>query len=218
MDSSASPSATGAEAITLELDALQREAEVSIAQAERVAALEPIRIKCLGRKSRLSEIMKLLGTLGPEQRALVGKRANAFKTAIETSLQARQQQLLAAPRAHATIDLTLPGLAIPQGRLHPITQTIQTILEAFVPMGFEIIEGPELEREHYNFDALNIPRDHPSRESFDTFFVDLPVEPHGQQGRVTDKSEGRHPESVRQAQDSALPRTEGRARHEVSEG
>ena len=181
------PSTVESEAILRELDWLQREGEASITQADGVQALEPVRVKYLGRKSRLADIMKLLGTIGSDQRTLVGKRANAFKAFIEAQLQERQCWLLAAPRAQVTLDVTLPGLAIPQGRLHPITQTIHTILEAFVPMGFEIIEGPELEYEWYNFDALNIPKEHPSRESFDTFFVDLPS-PQPKKGKLVLRS------------------------------
>ena len=129
MDSAASSSpATDAQAIALELDQLQREAEASIAQADGVVALEPLRIKCLGRKSRLSEIMKLLGSLGSEQRALVGKRANAFKTAIEDSLQARQQRLLAAPSAHTNAASRNTMDAFSQKMLRMQTVNLMSIL------------------------------------------------------------------------------------------
>ena len=156
-----------------ELEQLLSEAAAAIAHAESPEALEPLRVKYLGRKSRLSDIMHGLGALAPDVRGAVGKGANAFKASVESQLAARRAALAAVSSGPA-LDVTLPGSAIPQGRLHPITQTIDAILSVFVPMGFEIVEGPEVEFERYNFDALNIPQDHPSRESFDTFFLDRP--------------------------------------------
>ena len=161
------------ESLVQELERLQQEAGVSIPQAATPDALEQLRVRFLGRKSRLTEIMKLLPQLAVEQRADIGKRANRLKAFVEAQLAQRRSGLSAATQA-AALDVTLPGLAIPQGRLHPLTQTMDAILAIFTQMGFETIEGPEVEFEHYNFDALNIPRDHPSRESFDTFFVDAP--------------------------------------------
>ncbi len=165
-----------------ELEQLLSEATSSIGQAGSPEALERLRVTFLGRKSRLAEIMKSIPQLPAEERADVGKRANQLKRSVESQLAARRQTLSATPAADA-LDVTLPGSALPHGRLHPVTQTIQSILSVFVPMGFEIVEGPEMEFEYYNFDALNIPRDHPSRESFDTFFVDLPS-PEPEKGRL----------------------------------
>jgi phenylalanyl-tRNA synthetase alpha chain len=139
----------------------------------RGQALERLRVTYLGRKSQLASIMKSLGRLPPEERARVGQRANQFKSSLESALAAAAPS--AASQAAPSFDATLPGRAIPQGRLHPITQTIHAIVDCFVLLGFEIVEGPELEFEFYNFDALNIPREHPSREAFDTFFVDAPA-------------------------------------------
>ena len=165
-----------------ELEPLFAEAATSIAASGSLEALERLRVKFLGRSSRLADIMRGLGGLPAEERSAVGKRANAFKSTVETQLASRRAALAAAEAA-PTLDVTLPGSAIPQGRLHPITRTIDEILAVFTPMGFEIVEGPEVELEYYNFDALNIPREHPSRESFDTFFVDLPS-PEPKKGRV----------------------------------
>jgi phenylalanyl-tRNA synthetase alpha chain len=156
-----------------ELDALFSEAAAAIAGAGSASALEPLRVKFLGRKSRLSEIMRSLGSLPADQRGEVGKRANEFKAAVESQLSERSAAFGAEQHAPA-LDVSLPGAAIPQGRLHPITRTIDEILAVFTPMGFDVVEGPEAELEYYNFDALNIPRDHPSRESFDTFFLASP--------------------------------------------
>jgi phenylalanyl-tRNA synthetase alpha chain len=156
-----------------ELAQLLAQAVALIGEAASPERLEPLRVKFLGRKSRLSEIMSGLPALPVELRAVTGKQANQFKASVEAALAQRRQVLGVAP-AKPALDVTLPGTAVPQGRLHPITRTIEAILGVFQPMGFEVIEGPEAEFAYYNFDALNIPPDHPSRESFDTFFIDTP--------------------------------------------
>ena len=153
------------------LEKLKEEFDIQLAQANAGGSIELVRVKFLGRKSVVAESLKQLGSLSSEGRAPVGKALNILKTAFERQLAERQRQLAAQP-AQAHADVTLPGLVPPSGRLHPITQTIERIVDCFVPMGFEIVEGPEIESESNNFDALNIPRDHPSRESFDTFFLD----------------------------------------------
>jgi len=156
-----------------ELDQLLDAALTAVPQAGSAEELEQLRVQFLGRKSRLAAIMKAMPELPAEERAEVGKRGNQLKAALESRLAAAREALAAAP-AREPLDVTLPGAAIPRGRLHPVTRTIQAALSIFIPMGFEVVEGPELELERYNFDALNIPRDHPSRESFDTFFVEAP--------------------------------------------
>ena len=164
------------------LNSADQEFEVQFAQAHTLGAVEMVRVKFLGRKSVVTSTLKQLGILAPEQRAEVGKHANQLKVAFEQQLAARRAALTSAA-TQPSIDPTLPGYAIPQGRLHPITQTLDALLALFTPLGFEIAEGPEMEFEYYNFDALNIPRDHPSRESFDTFFVDAPS-PDPSKGRL----------------------------------
>ena len=156
-----------------ELDQLMNEALSAIGQASSPEILEQVRVRFLGRKSRLAEIMKALPQLSGQERAEVGKRANECKRALDAQLAAKAETFTQRA-ARDTLDVTLPGSAGAHGRRHPITQTIDAILSVFVPMGFEIIEGPEMELEYYNFDALNIPREHPSREAFDTFFIDRP--------------------------------------------
>ena len=165
-----------------ELEQLQAEALAAVDTVGQKEGLEPIRTQYLGRKSRLAQIMKSLGSLDSSERAAVGQRANQFKTTIESSLSRRRLALQGLTEGPA-LDTSLPGREIPSGRLHPITQTLEQILDCFTPMGFEIIEGPEVEFEYYNFDGLNIPREHPSRESFDTFFLDLPS-PVPEKGRL----------------------------------
>lgn len=142
-----------------------------LAQAGSRQALEQLRVKYLGRKSPLSVHLKRLGSLPAEERALLGKDLNILKVSFENRLAEAQQRFSERP-AQPPVDVTLPGAPPPMGRLHPVTQTMQEIVACFVPMGFEVVEGPELDNEFNNFDALNIPRDHPSRENFDTFFID----------------------------------------------
>ena len=156
-----------------EMGRLLAEAKALLSQARSVQELEKWRVQFLGRKSRLSEVLKNLPQVPDEQRPAIGKQANHIKATLESCFRAKQSALAASAQG-PRLDVTLPGSAIPQGRLHPITQTIEEVLSIFVPMGFEIAEGPEMELERYNFDGLNIPQDHPSRESFDTFFLKSP--------------------------------------------
>ncbi len=161
------------EELRQQIDQLDQEFELQLARANTAGEIELVRVKFLGRKSPLASSMKQLGVLPADQRAAFGKTLNTLKTTFEQKLSEKQHQLRERPSEPPT-DVTLPGVAPPLGRLHPITQTMEAIVACFVPMGFEIIEGPELELEWNNFDALNIPSDHPSRESFDTFFVEAP--------------------------------------------
>ena len=154
-------------------DAVRAAFAADLAAAAAPAAVEALRVKYLGRKSELTAAMKGFGALPADQRGAAFKRANDLKAFLEAGLSQRLAELSAAP-THPALDATLPGAAVAQGRLHPITQTMDAILALLTPMGFEIIEGPEAEYEKYNFDGLNIPREHPSRESFDTFFLDVP--------------------------------------------
>ncbi len=161
---------------------LTKEVEQACAAAASLQELEAVRIKFLGNKSRVVDVLKHIPEYPPEQRGTVGKLANDFKRICEARLAECRTERAVRPMG-PTLDVTLPGSAIAQGRLHPLTQTIDAILSIFTTMGFGIVEGPEMEFEYYNFDALNIPQDHPSRESFDTFFVDLPS-PEPTKGRL----------------------------------
>ena len=173
---------TALEQLGGQFETLAQASAQAVASAGSPAELEAVRVKYLGSKSDVTKILKQLPERPADQRGTVGKLANDFKRNLEAALAMRRSALAQVPRA-AAIDVTLPGYAMPQGRLHPITQTIESILAIFIPMGFEIVEGPEMEFEYYNFDALNIPQEHPSRESFDTFFVDLPS-PEPKKGRL----------------------------------
>ncbi|HEX9779663.1 MAG TPA: phenylalanine--tRNA ligase subunit alpha [bacterium] len=165
-----------------ELNRLADEAVASIAQAASLDDLERLRVAYLGRKSRLQDALKRIPEFPAEQRGAIGRRVNALKAGLESQLAARRGAL-AETRRRPAPDVTLPGDPVASGRLHPVTITARRILAVFAAMGFEAATGPEMEFEYYNFDGLNIPPDHPSRESFDTFFVDLPS-PDPKRGRL----------------------------------
>ncbi|MBI3080052.1 MAG: phenylalanine--tRNA ligase subunit alpha [candidate division NC10 bacterium] len=137
-------------------------------------ALEDLRVRYLGRRGSLTAILRGLGDLPPEARPVVGQRANAVKAAIEGALEARRLALRAAARvglAADRLDSTLPGRPPMLGGLHPLTATLEDILEIFASLGFAVAEGPEVELDYYNFEALNIPKDHPARDMQDTFYI-----------------------------------------------
>lgn len=161
-----------------DIEALRSRALAELDAACDAAALDAWRIAYLGRQGEVTQLLRGLGELPPEQRRSLGAAANALRGDLETSLKQRQgiveEQTLAALES-GSIDVTLPGRYGLVGRLHPITQTVRDVLDALRDMGFQVAEGPEVEWEHYNFDALRIPADHPSRDSQDTFWLDQNV-------------------------------------------
>jgi phenylalanyl-tRNA synthetase alpha chain len=155
---------------------LQQEAEAAIAEATTSDALEQIRVRYLGRKAELPNLLRGVAQLPPEQRGEVGKAANAVRKALEGMIEARGGQLgateLDAKLAADRIDVTLPGAPLPPaGGLHLLTQTRREIEDVFVGLGYTVAEGPEVERVYYNFDALNHDPAHPARLRTDTFYV-----------------------------------------------
>ena len=160
----------GTEQIRQTLTALAETFARELSGAATPDAVEQLRVKYLGRKSPLAAYLKQLGGLPADERARIGKALNQLKTDVEGRLAQARASLEAQP-AREPADVTLPGLPPPLGRLHPVTQTLERLLDCFRPLGFEVVEGPEIDNEFNNFDALNIPRDHPSREDFDTFFI-----------------------------------------------
>ena len=147
-----------------------------LASADSQERLEEWRIAYLGRRGQLTQILRGLGSLSPEERRIVGAEANEAKRLLEDGLAQRVQALKDAEVAglleQDTIDVTLPGWPVPSGGLHPTTRTIREICDAFASMGFDVAEGPEVEWDHYNFEMLNIPKDHPARDMFNTLWVD----------------------------------------------
>ena len=138
-------------------------------------AVEAVRVDALGRKGKLAEISKTFGKLAPEERARAGKLLNAAKQELEAKIDARLAALdnaaLDARLDNEWVDLTAPSPGVHPGSLHPVTQVQREVEEIFVSMGFSVLDGPELETEYYNFDALNIPPDHPARDMQDTFWM-----------------------------------------------
>jgi len=155
-----------------ELKDLEQAALAEIKAAAAVEALEQLRVKYLGRKGVLTGVLRSLGKLDPEARRQLGQEANRAKEEIEASLAEVSAQVKAAQRRAAIpeIDVTLPGRRPPIGRLHPLTQVMEEVCDIFSHLGFEAVEGPEVELDWYNFEALNIPPDHPARDMQDTYY------------------------------------------------
>ena len=145
------------------------------ARAKSSADLEQVRVKYLGRQGILTQFLRSLSSIPVAERPEVGRQANLAKAEIETLLGERLAELKAAERRHALesqrVDLTLPGRRPSPGTLHPLTLVQDEIIEIFLGLGFAVAEGPEVESDFYNFEALNIPRDHPARDMQDTFYL-----------------------------------------------
>jgi phenylalanyl-tRNA synthetase alpha chain len=158
------------------IDSLRAEAESAIAAAESTAALEELRVRYLGRKAELPNLLRGVAQLPPEERGTVGRAANQARQALEQLIEQRTEQLeageLDTKLAADRIDVTLPGEPPqPVGRLHLLTATWRELEDVFVGLGFTVVEGPEVETVHYNFDALNHGPTHPARDRTDTFYV-----------------------------------------------
>ncbi|MFZ2603405.1 MAG: phenylalanine--tRNA ligase subunit alpha [Candidatus Omnitrophota bacterium] len=153
----------------IDIEAIKSEIEKAAASAELVE----LRIKYLGRKGIIAQLMSSIPTLPKEERSGFGQRANVLKNQITALIQVKQKLLAASLSCVDTgvFDLGMPGIAQEPGRLHPITQVIDEICSIFGQMGFQVVEGPEVESEFNNFTALNIPLEHPSRDAFDTFYL-----------------------------------------------
>ncbi len=159
-----------------DLDALRTEAESAIASAGSAGELEELRVRYLGRKSVLTTTLRSIGELPPEQRGPVGKSANEVRVALEELLRRRTEEVEAAELdrklSEDRIDVTLPGdPPSPVGHLHLVTETRRLMEDVFIGLGFNVVEGPEVEYDHYNFTTLNIPPNHPARALQDTFYL-----------------------------------------------
>lgn len=158
------------------LEDIKAEAAAAIEAAADVAALEELRVSYLGKRGALTGLLKGLGQLSAEERPKAGAEINAVKQVLNEQLNARKESLqteaLSAQLAAEAIDVTLPGRRAEAGALHPITRTIQRMETFFASMGFDVVEGPEIEDDYHNFEALNIPAHHPARAMHDTFYVD----------------------------------------------
>ena len=153
---------------------LVRDAEAAIAAAGTLGELDEVRVRFLGRRGRITAESRAVGTLAPGLRPEAGKRLNDAMRAVRAALDARKaalaEQALRSRLASERIDVSLPGRGRPSGGLHPVTRTLERIASLFRSIGFEVAEGPELEDEYHNFEALNIPAHHPARAMQDTFY------------------------------------------------
>ena len=158
------------------LDDLKAEATAAIESAGDSAALEKLRVEWLGKKGRVTDLLKSLGQLDADERPKVGAEINAVKQLLNEQISERketlQQAAIAAQLEAEALDVTLPGRREDLGALHPITRTIDRMAAYFGALGFEVVEGPEIEDDYHNFEALNIPAHHPARAMHDTFYID----------------------------------------------
>src|SRR5580692_13056850 len=155
-----------------EIVAYEQAALAAIAAANDAAALEAARVEFAGRKhGRLRDMQALLGKVDAAERPVVGKRFNEAKTSVETALEARQKDLARPKTIAGGLDLTLPGTPLRLGKKHPLSQTIDELKDIMGRFGFSVADGPEIEDEWHNFEALNIPEDHPARDPLDNFYL-----------------------------------------------
>ncbi len=158
-----------------ELEAIRAKAIHELDEAKGQQVLENLRIKYLGKKGELTSILKQMGGLSAEERPKIGQLANEVRTFIEEDLIKRAAELKEEETIkrleREKIDVTLPGIRHELGAKHPLSIELDAIKEIFVGMGFDIVEGPEVEYDYYNFEALNIPKDHPARDTQDTFYI-----------------------------------------------
>jgi phenylalanyl-tRNA synthetase alpha chain len=158
-----------------QLSTLKEEAVGAIATAADLDAIEQLRIQYLGKKGSLSQVLGGMGKLDATERPRIGALANEVKELIQTALDQKKTTLqtaqIQAKLDAETLDVTMPGTYRPQGRLHPLTSTIEKALDIFVGLGYTVAAGPEMESDYYNFEALNTPADHPARDMQDTFYL-----------------------------------------------
>jgi len=158
-----------------DLEELSSKAAAEIEGATDARVLEQMRVDLLGKKGRVTELLKQLGGMAPEQRKAFGEQVNRVKETLSAALESKAQALgeaeLARKLASETIDVSLPGRGEEVGALHPVTRTIRRIERIFNSMGFESVQGPEIEDDWHNFQALNIPESHPARAMQDTFYA-----------------------------------------------
>ena len=165
-----------------EIDALEQELAAAIKVAGDLGALEDLRVNALGKKGRITDLMKGLGTMSPEERKEAGPRLNGLKSGVADAIAKRKAELEAADLdmrlAEEQVDVTLPARPQPRGYIHPVSQVIDEVTAIFGDMGFTVAEASDIEEDFYNFTALNIPPEHPARQMHDTFY--FPPGPDGE--------------------------------------
>jgi phenylalanyl-tRNA synthetase alpha chain len=158
------------------LEQIKNKAEEALAHAADIDALEKIRITYLGKKGELTAVLKGMGALSPEERPVIGALANEVRSFLEKEIDEKKSQITAKLQneqlKREVIDVTMPGSKQDIGRLHPLTKVLNEIKDIAIGMGFSIAEGPDVEYDYYNFEALNIPKNHPARDTQDTFYIE----------------------------------------------
>jgi len=157
------------------LETIRKNAREQLDAAADLPSLEELRVKLLGKKSELTGILKQMGSLTAEERPVIGQLANEVRTEIEGEIAERMSQLKDAAQNKKLemerIDVTMPGKKIELGKKHPLSLVLDEMKEIFLGMGFDMVSGPEVELDHYNFEMLNLPKDHPARDTQDTFYI-----------------------------------------------
>lgn len=158
-----------------QLATLKQEATKAIAAADTLEQLEQLRVGYLGKKGQLSQVLRSMGQLSGEDRPRIGALANEVKEALQENLERKRKDLqeaqIQAQLESETLDVTMPGVYRPIGRVHPLNSTIDRVVDIFVGLGYTVATGPEMETDYYNFEALNTPPDHPARDMQDTFYL-----------------------------------------------
>lgn len=162
-----------------ELKKIKQKALAAMEETNSLEGLNEMKVKFLGKKGELTSILKEMGKLSAEERPVVGQLANEIRDDINKYLEEKsayiKKQALNAKLALETIDVTLPGKALPEGTKHPLTLVMDDAKEIFTGLGFEVAEGPEVESDYYNFEALNLPKDHPARDMQDTYYINKDI-------------------------------------------
>lgn len=157
------------------LESIKQAAVAALQNGKTQQDIEELRIKYLGKKGELTAILKQMGSLSPEERPVMGQRVNEAKAHIESLLQEKNAEIKAAATAlklkAEEIDVTMPAKHREVGHLHPLNTVLDDMIDIFQSMGFDVVDGPEIETDHYNFEALNVPADHPARDMQDTFYL-----------------------------------------------
>jgi phenylalanyl-tRNA synthetase alpha chain len=157
------------------IEQIEKEAEAKIAEIKNMQELQELKVKFLGKKSELSDLLKSLGSLAAEERPKVGALVNEARTKIESKIEATEEiikkKVLQEKLEKETIDITLPGAKVKRGSKHPLNRVIEEIEDLFVSMGYDVVEGPELETDEFCFERLNLPKGHPARDMQDSFYI-----------------------------------------------
>ena len=160
--------------IASQIESLQSKALSELESVSSLEALDEWRVSFLGRRGELTQLLRGVGSLPREDRPAAGAAANALRQTLQDAMTSAEDSLkrAASEQSEEPIDVTLPGWPVPRGGIHPTTRIVREICAAFSSMGFSVVEGPEIEWDHYNFEMLNIPRDHPARDMWDTLWID----------------------------------------------